>query len=1857
MNPATQRSLTKVIRIFIAVSFCVSILSPQSIAHAASITVTNGTSTIADGDGCSLPEAIINANNGDTSGSTDCLAGTFGSGAGDQPDGADTITLNTNVNLTVRSPDGFSDAGLPEIWTYITIQAGTGNTISGNGADFRIFLLDYNTHLTLDGLTVQDGYMTDDYTGSLDSQGGAIYMYSGGTLTLTDMTFRNNTAAGVAVTSGTTTAGGGYGGALYIQDDNTVTITNSSFLNNAAEGGPNTGSGIGGDAYGGAIYIEDNVDLTMSNTDVNGNTAEAGQGNNDAPGGAYGGGIYVSGGSTLDFTSGSISDNEATGGPAYSSGTGGAAQGGGLWAGNNATVSLIGVVDLNTNGVTGNYAVTSPGGAAAGGGIYLQSSVDLTINGTIEANDNYAYAGESALANGGGAQGGAFYIGSSSTVNTLSGISFDGNHARGGLGASAGGDARGGAVYLQGDVGQIDNTNFTNNIVEGGTGTSNRGGDAYGGGMYVGSYIEVSTFDENTFTDNVALGGDSTSNAGGGAWAGALYLRGDVTQFNDNSFSSNQAVGGNGTGSRDSGYGAAYFQCYTINFSGNDFDNNWAKSGDATGNTGAVTAGALYLSDTVNNFTGNTVANNRAESGAASSGSSGDVDGGGLYSDAEIVNFESVTIADNTAQAGDAAGNGGDAYAGGFDQQSQISNFVDVSVSGNTANGGDGNQGGSAYGGGMQNGYTVTNFDQITVSNNTASAGSSIGSYGGDAFGGGLLNWDEITFASDSTFSGNTAIGGDSTNSFGGYAFGGGLENDGMMSYVSDLTITGNSAYGGSGNYGGDASGGGLRNEYQITSLADSTISSNVARAGDGDGNDGGAAYGGGISNEDEIDEISGVTISGNSATGGDSTSQDGGWAYGGGLSHQYAPGLQFYNSTVSGNTVAAGNALGGGSDGEAYGGGVYLESNATLRHLTLLSNTGGTYDDDLYSEDSSNTLISSLVASPGGLDDCAGSFTAGGANLGASGDSSCSVVGAIVLGTDINATLADNGGPTQTHALLPGSTAVNATGASCYSVGNVDQRGEARDSACDSGAFELTDPDLYATKANDVSGATDPATPWTWSVTVANAGGPDAVFADGEIVLTDDLPSGPTYSNLQVINQVDVSGPLTCDYDVSSTGAITCFADGGTVTLSGGSSTFTVTIDAIAPTGTFVNPATGGICKADPDDVFNENNEGDNTCSDTVTVSFAATVTVTATDDTAGENPLDNGEFTVDLGQTNLTGSDITVYYSASGTATAGVDYNLLYGSVIIPDGSQTATIDLIPFNDSLLEGDETVVLTLTSTDTAGVAVDTTPATVTIVDDEQPISTTVTLAVTDNSAAENPLDNAEFTVDLGVVNTTGSAITVSYSVSGSATSGVDYNLLSGSVQVPSGGQVVTITLVPFDDTVLEGDETVTLTLTGTDNAGAAVDSTPATATITDDEQPTLTVDGSGNGTGVMTSTTTITCTSTAGVASGDCDETAAAGTNFAILASPASNSTFNGWAGCDSTSTAVLAGDTCNVTLAADSDSAVTASFVDTTPPVVTGIELLSGRVVNPGDTVGSVVFLVVTFNEDILDYAGWNDTDDVTNPANYSLVGNGGMVIPITMVSYDNNNGAGPFRALVVVNDGAVLPTNHYVFTVSGTTSITDYGGNSLDGDGNGTGGDDFSLAFTAVAPRVPSSGSGLGTGSSAASALALPGTGFAPGAPTILPDQPESKAYYAPGDLWLEIPKLGLQMPIVGVPNVDGEWDVSWLGESAGWLAGTAYPSLEGNTVITGHVWDAFNTPGLFVNLRDLRYGDQISIHIGGRVYTYAVRSSVQVEADNLSPLAHEDDDVVTLITCEGYNATTGEYLYRRAVRAVLVSISSE
>jgi len=197
-----------------------------------------------------------------------------------------------------------------------------------------------------------------------------------------------------------------------------------------------------------------------------------------------------------------------------------------------------------------------------------------------------------------------------------------------------------------------------------------------------------------------------------------------------------------------------------------------------------------------------------------------------------------------------------------------------------------------------------------------------------------------------------------------------------------------------------------------------------------------------------------------------------------------------------------------------------------------------------------------------------------------------------------------------------------------------------------------------------------------------------------------------------------------------------------------------------------------------------------------------------------------------------------------------------------------------------------------------------------------------------------------------------------------------------------------------------------------------------------------------------------------------------------------------------------------------------------------------------------------------------------------------------------------------------------------------------------------------------REPGGGGGGGGGSGGGNEpveplelpYLIPVTGFAPGMVTLLPEQPQEKNYLAT-DVWVEVPRLGLSLPITGVPLVDGEWDVSWLGAQAGWLEGTAFPSWRGNSALTAHVTLSDGKAGPFANLGSLKWGDKIIVHAYGYMYVYEVRVNKVIVPSDTSVLKHEEKPWLTLLTCKNYNETTGVYANRIAVRAILTGVQME
>lgn len=171
----------------------------------------------------------------------------------------------------------------------------------------------------------------------------------------------------------------------------------------------------------------------------------------------------------------------------------------------------------------------------------------------------------------------------------------------------------------------------------------------------------------------------------------------------------------------------------------------------------------------------------------------------------------------------------------------------------------------------------------------------------------------------------------------------------------------------------------------------------------------------------------------------------------GGGIYNINGGTMEITNSTISGNSTTAGG-----------GGGIFNASgNVKLDFSTVTNNRGTQGGGGILLGVGSVELISTIVADNPVGGDCNTTLTSGGHNL--DSDNSCG----LTLPTDLPAMppgigpLADNGGPTATHALVAGSPAIDAGSSTCPPT---DQRNLPRPEdgdgdnvfICDIGAFEL---------------------------------------------------------------------------------------------------------------------------------------------------------------------------------------------------------------------------------------------------------------------------------------------------------------------------------------------------------------------------------------------------------------------------------------------------------------------------------------------------------------------------------------------------------------------------------------------------------------------------------------------------------------------------------------------------------------------------------------------------------------------------------------------------------------------------------
>jgi acetyl esterase/lipase len=200
--------------------------------------------------------------------------------------------------------------------------------------------------------------------------------------------------------------------------------------------------------------------------------------------------------------------------------------------------------------------------------------------------------------------------------------------------------------------------------------------------------------------------------------------------------------------------------------------------------------------------------------------------------------------------------------------------------------------------------------------------------------------------------------------------------------------------------------------------------------------------------------------------------------------------------------------------------------------------------------------------------------------------------------------------------------------------------------------------------------------------------------------------------------------------------------------------------------------------------------------------------VTIQATDPGAAEAGADPGVFTVSVAG-GFPG-DLTVRYTVAGTAVNGTDYAPLSGSLTIPAGQTSATLEVDPVADGVLETAETVLVTLAPSSSYAVG---SPATagVDIADADRDLSKSiVSVAATDPAAAE-PSNSGAFTVTR--TGSTSPSLSFYLHIGGSAQNGGDYGYMQDFRTFASGVSSMVVSVSTLDDTEVEGPEDVVLSV------------------------------------------------------------------------------------------------------------------------------------------------------------------------------------------------------------------------------------------------------------------------------------------------------------------------------------------------------------------------------------------------------------------------------------------------------------
>ncbi len=338
-------------------------------------------------------------------------------------------------------------------------------------------------------------------------------------------------------------------------------------------------------------------------------------------------------------------------------------------------------------------------------------------------------------------------------------------------------------------------------------------------------------------------------------------------------------------------------------------------------------------------------------------------------------------------------------------------------------------------------------------------------------------------------------------------------------------------------------------------------------------------------------------------------------------------------------------------------------------------------------------------------------------------------------------------------------------------------------------------------------------------SSSVAEASGTATVTATLSIASTSDVTVGLSLSGTATTNN---------DYSISS----------DSITISAGSTTGTSTLTSTQDTSVEGDET----IIVDIDSVSGGGATESGTQQSTITLSddesgISLSISSSSLVEASGTSTV-----TVELNIAN-TSSDVVVDLSLSGTATSNNDYTISATSLTIATGTTSNTATITAIQDTSIEGDETIVIDISSVSGGDVSeIGTQQSTITIVDDEFP---DITLSTTYSSFAE---DVGFATLTATLSQTISSEVYVDFTYSGLATSGTDYSVsLADSMTIFANTLATTLYLSAIADSIYEANETISVSMNRVTNANTSALGTFSFTLIDNESAPSVTLSTGGS--------------------------------------------------------------------------------------------------------------------------------------------------------------------------------------------------------------------------------------------------------------------------------------------------------------------------------------------------------------------------------------------------------------------------